>query len=230
MSACGHEHEDGAYVLGALSPADRTAFERHLPVCVTCQQSIRQLAGLPGLLARVPIGVLEAPHSQPPVPGTLLPSLLRRARQTRRRRMYLAAGVAAAVLAVVATGTAMVTSTDGGPPSASPTAALRTAAPQQLTPVGAQPISGWVSLTPVAWGTRLDLDCTYATANPGYSDKTWIFSMVVIHTDGTSEKVASWRALPGKAIHVSTGTAATRRDIKDVLVLASDGHTVLTLR
>ena len=33
MTTCQHEHEDGAYVLGALSPEDRVAFERHLPGC-----------------------------------------------------------------------------------------------------------------------------------------------------------------------------------------------------
>jgi hypothetical protein len=230
MSGCGHEHEDGAYVLGALSPADRTAFERHLPGCASCQQSVRQLAGLPGLLARVPIEVFEDPRNQPPVPDTLLPSLLRGARHAQRRRTYVVAGVAAAALTAVAIGSAVATHTDDGPPSASPTVAPRTAAPQQLTPVGAQPISGWVSLTPVKWGTRLDLDCTYATASPGYSDTTWTYSMVVTRADGSTEEVTSWRALPGKTIHLSTGTAATLGDIKDVTIRASDGRTVLRLR
>lgn len=230
MSECGHEHEAGAYVLGALSPADRTAFERHLPGCTSCQQSVRQLAGLPGLLARVPVEVFEDPHNQPPVPDTLLPSLLRRARQTQRRRMYAVAGLAAAVVAAVAIGTAAVTNTHDGPPSASPTVAPRTAAPEQFTPVGAQPISGWVSLTPVKWGTRLDLDCTYASADHDYSAKTWTYSMVVTHADGRTEDVTSWRALPGETIHLSTGTAATLGDIVDVTIRADDGSTVLKLR
>lgn len=230
MSDCGHAHEDGAYVLGALSPADRKAFERHLPGCTSCQQSIRQLAGLPGLLARVPVEVFEDPHHQPPVPDTLLPSLLRRARQTQRRRMYVVAGVAAAAVTAVAIGTAVVTNTDEGPPSASPTVAPRTAAPEQFTSIGAQPISGWVSLTPVQWGTRLDLNCTYAIEGPGYSAKNWTYSMVVTHADGSTEEVTSWKALPGKTIHVSAGTAAALDDISNVTIQASDGRTVLKLR
>ena len=33
---CELAHLDGAYVLGALSPAERLAFERHLPSCAAC--------------------------------------------------------------------------------------------------------------------------------------------------------------------------------------------------
>ncbi|MET1038179.1 MAG: zf-HC2 domain-containing protein [Aeromicrobium sp.] len=230
MSGCGHAHEDGAYVLGALSPADRTAFERHLPGCVSCQQSVRRLAGLPGLLARVPIEMVEDAGNQPPVPDTLLRSLLRRARRVRRRRTYVMVGVAAVALTAVAVGTAAVTTHDDGAPSASPTVATRTATPERLTPVGAQPISGWVSLTPVAWGTRLDLDCAYDTASPGYPDTSWTYRMVVTHADGSTEDVTSWTALPGTTIHLSAGTAATVGDIVDVTVRDGDGRTVLKLR
>ena len=44
---------DAAYVLGALSPAERREFEEHLAGCARCQRSVAELAGLPGLLAQV---------------------------------------------------------------------------------------------------------------------------------------------------------------------------------
>ena len=44
---------DGAYVLGALSPADRRAYEEHLRDCDECVRSLSELAGLPGILGRV---------------------------------------------------------------------------------------------------------------------------------------------------------------------------------
>ena len=44
---------DAAYVLGALSPADRREFEEHLAGCPGCQAAVSELAGLPGLLAQV---------------------------------------------------------------------------------------------------------------------------------------------------------------------------------
>ncbi|WP_212754237.1 zf-HC2 domain-containing protein [Nakamurella aerolata] len=44
---------DGAYVLGALSAEDRRAFEMHMGACAACRRAVAELAGLPGLLARV---------------------------------------------------------------------------------------------------------------------------------------------------------------------------------
>lgn len=45
---------DGAYILGALSPADRLTYEAHLEQCLDCRESVAELGPLPGLLARVP--------------------------------------------------------------------------------------------------------------------------------------------------------------------------------
>ncbi|MGH3348437.1 MAG: anti-sigma factor family protein, partial [Nocardioides sp.] len=33
---CEFAHDDGAYVLGALSPAERVAFKQHLAGCAEC--------------------------------------------------------------------------------------------------------------------------------------------------------------------------------------------------
>ena len=64
---------DAAYVLGALSPADRRAFEIHLKGCAACAGSVGELAGLPGLMSRVSLDQLTAEAE--PLPETLLPSL-----------------------------------------------------------------------------------------------------------------------------------------------------------
>ncbi|AGW41602.1 oligopeptidase B [Leifsonia xyli subsp. cynodontis DSM 46306] len=45
---------DAAYVLGALAPAERRAFEEHLSRCLPCAAAVAELAGMPGLLARLP--------------------------------------------------------------------------------------------------------------------------------------------------------------------------------
>jgi hypothetical protein len=45
--------ESGVYVLGALSPAERRAFEAHLTRCHPCRDDLISVAGLPGLLARL---------------------------------------------------------------------------------------------------------------------------------------------------------------------------------
>jgi hypothetical protein len=51
---CPHAHDDGAYVLGALSPAERSAFEKHLATCAECRDAVAEVAVLPGLLGRLP--------------------------------------------------------------------------------------------------------------------------------------------------------------------------------
>jgi anti-sigma factor RsiW len=40
-------------VLGALTPAERYRFERHLSGCPACRDELVWLAGLPGLLRRL---------------------------------------------------------------------------------------------------------------------------------------------------------------------------------
>ncbi|MEV6237646.1 zf-HC2 domain-containing protein [Lentzea sp. NPDC051838] len=45
---------DVAYLMGSLSPEDRRAYERHLEVCPPCEHAVRQLAGMTGILSRVP--------------------------------------------------------------------------------------------------------------------------------------------------------------------------------
>jgi len=57
MSAGGSAHvrlELGAFVLGALDPAEQRAVEAHLAVCGACRAELAELAPLAGLLARVP--------------------------------------------------------------------------------------------------------------------------------------------------------------------------------
>ncbi|MBC7443355.1 MAG: zf-HC2 domain-containing protein, partial [Ramlibacter sp.] len=93
---------DGAYVLGALSPADRRDYERHLNDCVACSQAVAHLVGLPGLLAQVPLD--QALQLDQPVDSrvdaapsaTLLPRLVQAARAHTRRARLLAAGAVVA--------------------------------------------------------------------------------------------------------------------------------------
>ena len=70
---CDFAHDDAAYVLGALSPAERLEFERHLESCDECAHSVRALAGMPGLLDLADARVLEDPPVDTPLPTTLLP-------------------------------------------------------------------------------------------------------------------------------------------------------------
>ncbi|GAA4420731.1 hypothetical protein GCM10023148_20730 [Actinokineospora soli] len=51
----------GAYLLGALDPADRAVFEAHLAGCPVCEAELLRMAPLLGLLQRVTEADLAAP-------------------------------------------------------------------------------------------------------------------------------------------------------------------------
>jgi hypothetical protein len=225
--SCELSHLDGSYVLGALSPEERLEFERHLSGCPACARSVQQLAGLPGLLSQVPAEVLESAPADEPVPDTLLPALVREVRRGRRRRRWVTGlAAAAAVVIVGAASVAVVTMNDGdGAPSAVPTASPSA---REMTPVGTDGVSGWLALTSVAWGTRLELTCSYEAPSHGYyGPPTYV--MVIRTRDGGSERVASWKGLSGRTMEVTGATAVGAEDIASVEIRTADGHPVLRL-
>jgi hypothetical protein len=85
---CQHTMTLGVYLLGALDPAERSAFESHLSYCEICRGELVRLAPLPGLLNQIapedfaesmpPTGVegaiatrvnpITAPVPLPPIP------------------------------------------------------------------------------------------------------------------------------------------------------------------
>jgi hypothetical protein len=232
-TACPLSHSDAAYVLGALSPAERHEFEQHLGGCKDCSRSVRELAGIPGLLSRIDPSVLESPAETPPVPDTLLPALLTEVRRTRRRRTYVVGGLAAAaVLALVAAlGVFGVLSDQRAPVAAPPSASV--SAPSELTmhAVGGAPVRASLALEPVLWGTRLDLTCTYEPDPDQYSGLPHkaTYVLVVRTRDGRSEQVGTWQAIDGRTMRLSAATAARRAQIASVEVQTTDGRPVLRL-
>ena len=234
---CQMAHLDGSYVLGALSPGERLDFERHLAGCVECSRSVRELAGLPGLLAQVDVRDLE-PASGPPLPPTLLPSLVREVRGSQRRRsaiIAVVAGSVAATVAAVAVGALAVGGAfDAGEPTSTASASATAVAPrptgQPMIAVAPTPVSADVLLSAVAWGTRLDLTCSYAADAGDYEPSSSREYALVVHTrEGRDEQVATWRGLPGRTMHLSAATATIRSDIERVELRTAEGAVVLRL-
>ena len=234
ITPCPLSHSDGAYVLGALSPAERHEFEQHLAGCKECSRSVRELAGIPGLLSRIDPSVLEDPAEAPPVPDTLLPALLSQVRRARRRRTYVVGGLAAAaVLALVAVplGVPGVLSDRNAPVAAPPSASASAPAVLAMSPVGGAPVQASLALEPVLWGTRLDLTCTYQPGADQYSGLPHkaTYVLVVRTRDGRSEQVGTWQAIDGRTMRLSAATAARRAQIASVEVQTTHGRAVLRL-
>lgn len=229
-TTCPFDLSDGAYVLGALNPAERLEYERHLSGCDGCSEAVRRIAGLPGLLGRVSMDDIEAARPIEPLPESVLPALVHAVRRERRRRVVLlaVAGVAATV-AIAAGGAALqsahddsrapVAATAGPSPSLAPTLPMST--------VGNDPITADVALTSVGWGTKVELTCTYGDKADDYEPTGSRYSLV-IHTATGVEEVASWQGLPG-TLHIPGSTAATTDEITSVEVLTDSGRTVLRL-
>ena len=228
MTADEFAEYDAAYILGALSPADRREFEDHLRFCASCASSVGELAGLPGLMSRVSIDQLTAEPE--PVPDTLLPSLARAVRRERRRRL-LAVGASAAAVACLVTGGALAITGPGSPaqpPVTSPASTSPGSAVLALTPVVPSPVTAGARLVDMAWGTRIDLTCSYRSQGL-YPASGIPYAMVVIDRDGAAEQVATWKALPNRELTVMGASSKARRDIAAVEIRTMSGRTILRL-
>lgn len=229
---CEYAVRAGAYVLGSLSAAERLEFEQHLGTCQECDRAVRQMAGLPGLLARVDHTVLDDLDGldlDEPLPDSLLPHLHQAVRRGSRRRLVSVGAVAAVVAAAVALGVPAVLGDGTAPP---PAAVAPIALP--MAPVGNAPLEADLTLEPVTWGTRLDLACTYLPAadrGRGYqgAPRRMTYTLFVRTRDGHLEQVGTWRSLEGRRMQLTAATATSRTDIASVEVRTTEGEPVLRL-
>lgn len=228
--SCEFEQTDGAYVLGSLSAAERLAFERHLRGCDACTGRVRQLAGLPGLLARVSPEVLED-TADAVLPPTVLPTLAVRVRREQRRRTRVTATLAAAAAAlVVGLGAAAVQTVTDEPVTNPPVAAPTTPSSTDMEAVGGDvPVRASLTLEDVTWGTRIGLTCTYDPSSVEYDLPPEVTYLLVVRTRaGAVEQVGTWRSVGGRTIQLEAGTATRQDDIASVEVRTTDGRVVLT--
>ncbi len=224
-----------SYVLGALDGPERTAFEEHLRGCPTCRAAVDEVGPLPALLDLVPPDLMAEIAAADPVavavprppadrvPDSVLAGLLwsvRRQEHLRRRRRVVvgAFAVAAAVLLAVLL-PASPLSLFGRPASD-----VRVVT---MSATASSPITASVALEDVAWGTKIDLSCTYAAGAGRYAPQS-TYSLVVVAADGTTEQVATWAAVPGVTITVPAASDRPITQIASIELLASDGSTLLT--
>ncbi len=226
--SCSYATWDGAYVLGSLSSADRRDFESHLTGCAECSRAVRDLAGLPGLLGRLDPEVFDEGEPEP-VPDTLLPRLIDAMHRGQRRRTWFTAGLAAAaaVAVTVGGGALLIQHDENGTPQATSPTSVETASALPMTQVGTDPMTASVALTSVAWGTRLDLTCSYPEG--GWAHESGAYALVVHLVGGRTERVATWRGLPGRTMHLTAATAARSPQIRSVEVTSLDGTPALQL-
>jgi hypothetical protein len=200
-----------AYVLGALSSAERTEFETHLAECADCRQTVAELAGIPGLLSRVsPTDLAE----QPPLPDTLVPRLLRSVRRTMLRRRLVMGGLAAAAAVLAVLGTLVVVQSPSDGPSGVAMSAVVTS-----------PIRATAALTRHGWGTEITMDCSYE----GEPDADRPYLLVVVGKDGTEHEIATWTVGPSRTATATGSVDLQPAQIDRIEVRTASGKALLRL-
>jgi hypothetical protein len=223
-------HWDAAYVLGALSPAERREFEEHMSSCAACQAAISELAALPGLLAQVSpadaamlsladdssaeftetpaLSAAQAEVIEHGPPPSLLPAMIKKVRMRRRRMVAAVAGIAAAVVLVV-----------GGLAVGAGLLPLRPDPAQRVafSPVVPSAITAVADVLPDKGGTQINVECVYAEVNdprPGGSHET--YSIFVVDRSGQAEEIKEWPATPNKQMRPSGTTPLKMSQIADL--------------
>jgi predicted anti-sigma-YlaC factor YlaD len=189
----------GVYLLGAISPADRSTVERHLARCAACRAELAGLAALPGRLGSVPAADMArmagderggaSPGERPPdVP---LQTLLDRAARVRRRSRWRRLAVAAAAVVIVGAGAVagsrvLYSSAPRPPVPAGPWAAKVT---------GSDPQSGMsatVKYRSLPWGLALQVQVS------GISPGTRC-ELQVVDASGQDVPAGGWMIVAGHA-------------------------------
>lgn len=228
-----YERWDAAYVLGALSSAERREFEEHLSGCARCASAVAELAAMPGLLAALPsadaVTMLEADSAGgtelEPTPPHILAGLTARVRRRRRARAWgLGIGSVAAAAAIVAATVLPMTINAPAAPTVS----------ASLAQVVRSPLSASVRLTSVPWGTRIAMTCTYGTESSRLSStahsSTIRYALYITDRSGTTTRVSSWNAGPGSTVHTDGSVDTAVSEIASVELRSLTTGTVLLSR
>jgi hypothetical protein len=223
---------DAAYVLGALSAAERREFEGHLSGCEPCRRAVDDLADMPALLSQLTRPDVEAidadtglddelPGPRPELLDALLDTVGRRRR--RARMLTWAGGLAAAAAVAIGLLVAIRPSpVPSAPPQASGGSILT------MAPVTPSALTATAQLVGHSWGTDIELNCTYAeeAAGSGQQDADNL-AMVAVGRDGSHTRLATWLAQPGVAVSTTGSVSLPVDEIASVQVVSADTGEVL---
>jgi hypothetical protein len=226
-----YAHWDAAYVLGALSSAERREYEAHLSGCKACRTGAGDLSGVPallGMLSRDDLAVIDEPGPQPPpMRAGLLDDLLNRVHRRRRRMRLLGWTASAVAAALVAVALVIAARTPVVPPE------RPQASPVSMTAVMPSSLTATVILTSQGWGTHVAMTCTYHPAVTGSDqsdDAGDKLAMVAIGRDGTRIQLATWLAVDGATASPTGSTSMSLNDIAAVQIVSAETGDVLLQR
>jgi hypothetical protein len=216
---CMHEIEVGAYVLDVLEPDEWLRVRAHLTTCPDCRATLRELEGLPRLLAQVP-GPRPEPRVVVEAPSELAfrrlqhrakaerPSAPARDGATGRPRRWVLAAAAAAVVGIAGGAGGVVASLG----ASAPTAVSATAGP----------VHGRAELMPSPGGTTISLALDGVASGQRCE-------LMAVSRDGRWERASDWTANYEGTAHVVGGVTIKPQDIARLVVRTPDGRTLLSM-
>lgn len=216
----------GVYALGAADAAERALVESHLDTCQVCRAELDRLEPLPGLLARVPVGLIRDDPLPGGRPGQVPAGRAGRAAtmpagKTRAsRRWRRTAGVAAAAALAGAAGGFWLARPGTGPPRAGQPAANPPAA--AITLSGANPVTHvrvTVTLTATSWGTSIRLRASGLPLDQPCR-------LIVRSRGGAAEVTGAWDAWRGTPVTIPASTAWRPADIASLRVATASRNLV----
>ncbi len=199
-----------AYTLGALHPADRTRFERHLTGCALCAREVQALAPIPGLL-----GGVERPAAEPDdglderatAVGRLAGDEVARLRRSRRRWQGVAAAAAVAAVATMVVGA--WPDTGDAPTGAAPVPVVRSQLEEAAISTEARP-----------WGTEVHVELS------GLPQRT-VYRLWTVDRSGNRIQAATWGPTDNGVALVVGASSSAADDLHRVLVTGVDDEDVL---
>ena len=146
----------------------------------------------------MPVEQVEAPVPFEPLPATVLPALVAVVRREQRRKTVLVMLGAAAAIVVVALGVgALQAARDDGARARGGRRRARRRPSRRAQPMDVVHDYGMkadVSLTPVGWGTKVLLTCSYPDPEGEYGDgHAYEYRLVALHrATARADKVMTW--------------------------------------
>ena len=206
----------GAYVLGALEPAECSVVERHAARCADCRAELLEMAALVGMLQRLPFEELRQvaeDGSARTVPVGTARAASRVVRRAKARRALIACVLAAAA---AFSGVGVYLGSRAPQPAAAPSAVTFSATDP------ATGVTGSAALTPDPTGTSISL--RLSGLPPA------VCRLVVHARDGHTETAAGWTARYDTAVSVPASSSLGVRDIARMDVVTGSGHLLVELR
>lgn len=210
----------GAYVLGALEPAERADVDSHLAGCPACRDELTQMAQLPAVLGRIEAAEALSAGQLSVEPGMVERTLaeLRRRRRNRQMRWRLVAVAAGVAIAAAGAGAGRAIALHVSGP-ATPNAGVTAQVSGTNASSGARASA---VLLAQPWGTSIDL--TISGVAPGDHCQ-----LVVVSKTGTEEVAGTWEVSYAGQASIDGATSIAPAQLSSLSIVTTSGVDLMKL-